>query len=80
MKCAWNHLARHCCAVRFFIVLAMALQLAPCRTLSSASLRSSLVDHCLRETLGSRWRLQRPMHCWSVRPSMRREISAQRRP
>lgn len=28
--------------------------------------------------LGSRWRLQRPMHCWSVRPSQLRAISAQR--
>lgn len=25
---------------------------------------------------GSRWRRQRPMHCWSVRPSSRRLISA----
>lgn len=77
---SWNHLARHCCAVRFFIVLEMALQFAPCSTRSSVRRRSSFVDHCSRLIPGSRWRRQRPMHCWSVRPGIERAMSAQRRP
>mmetsp|Transcript_8576 Transcript_8576/g.35893 ORF Transcript_8576/g.35893 Transcript_8576/m.35893 type:complete len:355 (+) Transcript_8576:1625-2689(+) len=63
VKCAWNQRARHCCAVRSRISLAMALQLAPCRTRSSAKLRSSLVLQGSRRTRGSRCRRQRPMHC-----------------
>ena len=80
VKCAWNQRARHCCAVRFFIVLAMALQFAPCFTRSSVRRRSSRVVQRSRDTAGSRWRRQRPMHCWSVRPGMCREMSAHRRP
>ena len=30
VKCAWNHRARHCCAVRFESDLAIALQFVPC--------------------------------------------------
>ena len=63
VKCAWNQRARHCCAVRSTISLAMALQLAPCRTRSSAKQRSSLVLQGSRRTRGSRCRRQRPMHC-----------------
>ena len=80
VKCAWNHRARHCCAVRFSTCFAMALQLAPCATRNSASRRSSPVLQVSLFTRGSRCLLQRPMHCWSVLPSMWREMSAQRKP
>ena len=77
---SWNHLARHCCAVRPVSILLMLLHLGPRDSWRDMSFLSSGSVHASFLTLGSRWRRQRPMHCWSVRPSRCLAISAHRWP
>mmetsp|Transcript_3800 Transcript_3800/g.15392 ORF Transcript_3800/g.15392 Transcript_3800/m.15392 type:complete len:214 (-) Transcript_3800:519-1160(-) len=77
---SWNHLARHCCAVRPVSILLMLLHLGPRESWRDMSFLSSGSVHASFLTLGSRWRRQRPMHCWSVRPSRCLAISAHRWP
>ena len=77
---SWNHRARHCCAVRPVSIFEMLLQRGPSVSCRRISLSSSAPVHASFFTLGSRCRRHRPMHCWSVRPSRWRAISAQRWP
>ena len=76
---SWNQRARHCCAVRPVSILLMLLHRGP-GIRGGAGARVSSSVHASFFTLGSRWRRQRPMHCWSVRPSRWRAISAHRWP
>ena len=54
------------------------LHRVPCAPCSWSSVASSAGVHWVRAMRGSRCRVQRPMHCWSVRPAIRRAISAHR--
>mmetsp|Transcript_38293 Transcript_38293/g.97906 ORF Transcript_38293/g.97906 Transcript_38293/m.97906 type:complete len:219 (+) Transcript_38293:1494-2150(+) len=78
--CIWKKRARHCWAVRAAICLEMSDHCRPWSLCSRSSALSSCADQASRLMLGSRWRRQRPMHCWSVRPGQRRAMSAQRGP
>mmetsp|Transcript_2042 Transcript_2042/g.7905 ORF Transcript_2042/g.7905 Transcript_2042/m.7905 type:complete len:308 (+) Transcript_2042:417-1340(+) len=77
---SWNHRARHCCAVRPLSILLMLLHRGPRLSCRRINVSSSPTAHASFFTLGSKCRRHRPMHCWSVRPSKCRAISAQRWP
>ena len=76
----WNQRARHCWAVRPSNARLTADQRDPCAATRAARAPSSSGDQPSRRMAGSRWRRQRPMHCWSVRPVSARAMSAQAAP
>ena len=62
------HRARHCWAVRPRTYVQMRDHWLPYWPKSNVSFVSSTDFQESRLIDGSRWRRQRPMHCWSVRP------------